>query len=285
MAVFGFEECQHKTDAKIRLYRQQNLLITVKIAVTPAENDLVNCHGSFIQEAWFLSNTPKTVNIEGLGVVLRCITPQEKKAFEEGFSTPSIRRAPSLLSHLDHIAVNIESSWLDRISKNLTNNFDFVQLDPQYIQGAKTSFTCSAFQLRGEDTFLVLNTSNDPDSQIQSFIDRHRGPGVQHLAFHTKNLERVIPIFKKQDIPFIDIPNTYYKDLQATGVSEKECHALKEASLLFEKNSFHDGHLKQTFTKDLIGPIFFEFISRENLNGFGEKNITALFKAVESATM
>lgn len=282
MSIFGFEECLHKTDSTIRLYRQHNLLISVKGAVTPFEKELVTRHGSFIQEAWFLSTVSKIVAIDGLGVTLRCITSQEKKAFEEDFLSPNVRRTPSLLSHLDHIAVNIESSSLDRISKDLLINFDFFPIESKYIQGLKTSFTCSSFQFRGEDTFLVLNTSDDPASQIQSFINRHQGPGVQHLAFHTNSLQRVIPIFKKQGVPFIDIPDAYYRELKATGIPEKEYLALQKASLLLEKSSFRDGHLKQTFTKDLIGPIFFEFISRENINGFGEKNITALFKAVES---
>lgn len=285
LTTFGFEECFHKTDASIRLYRQQKLSITVKIAETLSEQDLVACHGTFIQEAWLHSKTSKHLNIDDLGVILRCVTSEEMNTLDECFSSPKIRRAPSLLSHLDHIAINIEASSLETISKKLMNKFDFTPLNPQHIQGSKTSFTCSAFQFKNEDVFIVLNTSHDPKSQIQTFIDRHKGPGVQHLAFHTKTLERCIPIFKKQGIPFIDVPEAYYDELEKTGVSKMDCYDLQEASLLLEESPLYDGHLKQTFTKDLVGPIFFEFISRDNLNGFGEKNITALFKAVESSEL
>jgi 4-hydroxyphenylpyruvate dioxygenase len=42
-----------------------------------------------------------------------------------------------------------------------------------------------------------------------------------------------------------------------------------------------EGYLLQLFTKNLIGPIFFEFIQRKNHFGFGEGNFQALFEAIE----
>jgi 4-hydroxyphenylpyruvate dioxygenase len=43
----------------------------------------------------------------------------------------------------------------------------------------------------------------------------------------------------------------------------------------------NEGYLLQIFTKNLIGPIFFELISRRNHTGFGEGNFQALFDAIE----
>ena len=53
-----------------------------------------------------------------------------------------------------------------------------------------------------------------------------------------------------------------------------------------EKNAIladgdHDGYLLQIFTKNMIGPIFFEIIQRENHQGFGDGNFQALFDAIE----
>jgi 4-hydroxyphenylpyruvate dioxygenase len=42
-----------------------------------------------------------------------------------------------------------------------------------------------------------------------------------------------------------------------------------------------NGYLLQIFTKNLIGPIFFEIIQRKNNHGFGEGNFKALFEAIE----
>ena len=42
-----------------------------------------------------------------------------------------------------------------------------------------------------------------------------------------------------------------------------------------------DGYLLQIFTRNVIGPIFFEIIQRNNHAGFGEGNFGALFRSVE----
>ena len=40
-------------------------------------------------------------------------------------------------------------------------------------------------------------------------------------------------------------------------------------------------YLLQIFTKNVIGPIFFEVIERQGHEGFGEGNFQALFDAME----
>ena len=42
-----------------------------------------------------------------------------------------------------------------------------------------------------------------------------------------------------------------------------------------------DGVLLQIFTRNMIGPIFFEIIQRKGNQGFGEGNFKALFESIE----
>ena len=54
-----------------------------------------------------------------------------------------------------------------------------------------------------------------------------------------------------------------------------------------EKNAIlvdgdHDGYLLQIFSKNVIGPIFYEVIQRKGHDGFGEGNFQALFDAIEA---
>ncbi len=42
-----------------------------------------------------------------------------------------------------------------------------------------------------------------------------------------------------------------------------------------------EGLLLQIFTKNVIGPIFFEIIQRKGNEGFGEGNFRALFESIE----
>jgi len=45
--------------------------------------------------------------------------------------------------------------------------------------------------------------------------------------------------------------------------------------------SLSNGILLQIFTKNAIGPIFFEIIQRKGNDGFGEGNFQALFESIE----
>jgi 4-hydroxyphenylpyruvate dioxygenase len=45
------------------------------------------------------------------------------------------------------------------------------------------------------------------------------------------------------------------------------------------------GLLLQIFTKNVIGPIFFEIIQRKGNEGFGEGNFQALFESIERDQM
>jgi 4-hydroxyphenylpyruvate dioxygenase len=42
-----------------------------------------------------------------------------------------------------------------------------------------------------------------------------------------------------------------------------------------------EGVLLQIFTRNVIGPIFFEIIQRKGNEGFGEGNFRALFESIE----
>ena len=55
---------------------------------------------------------------------------------------------------------------------------------------------------------------------------------------------------------------------------------LQRRSILID-GSVASGILLQIFTKNAIGPIFFEIIQRKGNDGFGEGNFQALFESIE----
>ena len=55
---------------------------------------------------------------------------------------------------------------------------------------------------------------------------------------------------------------------------------MRERGILVD-GSAKDGILLQSFTKNVIGPIFFEIIQRKGNEGFGEGNFRALFESIE----
>jgi 4-hydroxyphenylpyruvate dioxygenase len=55
---------------------------------------------------------------------------------------------------------------------------------------------------------------------------------------------------------------------------------MQERRILID-GSVEDGILLQIFTRNVIGPIFFEIIQRKGNEGFGEGNFQALFESIE----
>ncbi|HLU05522.1 MAG TPA: 4-hydroxyphenylpyruvate dioxygenase, partial [Woeseiaceae bacterium] len=79
-------------------------------------------------------------------------------------------------------------------------------------------------------------------------------------------------------------PDTYYEMLgeRLPGHGEP-LDALHERGILVDGStaSGEPRLLMQIFSQLMIGPVFFEFIQRKGDDGFGEGNITALFRSME----
>ena len=102
---------------------------------------------------------------------------------------------------------------------------------------------------------------------------------MQHVAFLTDDLLASLDGLAGA-VPTLDIDPDYYRSAFARvpGVREDR-DALRSHSVLVDGDK--DGYLLQIFTKNLIGPIFFEFIQRRNHLSFGEGNFSALFRSIE----
>ena len=81
-------------------------------------------------------------------------------------------------------------------------------------------------------------------------------------------------------IQTLSIDDEYYLDIldKVPGVTEN-LEELKKHQILVDGDE--QGYLLQLFTKNVIGPIFFEILQRKNHNSFGEGNFNALFRSIE----
>ena len=82
---------------------------------------------------------------------------------------------------------------------------------------------------------------------------------------------------------FQETPASYFDllDDRVKGHGE-DTAALKERDILLDGAPTEgQGILLQIFTKNVIGPIFFELIQRKGNEGFGEGNFQALFDSIE----
>ena len=123
-------------------------------------------------------------------------------------------------------------------------------------------------------------------SQIEEFVEFYGGPGVQHIAFLTKDIITTVTNLKKRGVQFIDVPNTYYEDirkrLKSSALELNEDLAMIEKLHILIDFDEH-GYLLQLFTKPLMDrpTVFLEMIQRNNFTGFGAGNFKSLFEAIE----
>ncbi len=85
------------------------------------------------------------------------------------------------------------------------------------------------------------------------------------------------------EVEFQDTPDTYFDllDERVKGHGEDTKELAKRRILLDGAPTEGEGILLQIFTKNVIGPIFFEIIQRKGNEGFGEGNFQALFDSIE----
>ncbi|MEM8715454.1 MAG: 4-hydroxyphenylpyruvate dioxygenase, partial [Cyanobacteria bacterium P01_G01_bin.4] len=84
-------------------------------------------------------------------------------------------------------------------------------------------------------------------------------------------------------ISFQDTPDTYYEMVdERIPHHGEDVSQLRESRILIDSEpEYGEGTLLQIFTKESIGPIFFEYIQRKGNRGFGNGNFQALFESIE----
>lgn len=123
-------------------------------------------------------------------------------------------------------------------------------------------------------------------SQIEEYIISSGGPGIQHIAFSTKDIIDCVINLKRRGVQFLSIPSAYYETMRERLKSEdmkleEDIERLEKLSILIDFDE--GGYLLQIFTKPMLDrpTIFFEIIQRNNFDGFGAGNFKALFQAIE----
>jgi 4-hydroxyphenylpyruvate dioxygenase-like putative hemolysin len=200
-------------------------------------------------------------------------------------STRSFKRFPSArgIEKFDHNTINIEMGQLnqtvcDYLSKFVLERGQFFDIKTK-LTGLKSWVTRSP----NLGVQIPFNEASDPKSQIQEYIEIHKGPGVQHIALLTKNIiETMTEVAKDSatNFEFLSVPDTYYELAQKRVKIRENIKDLEKLRILVDQDKV-GGYLLQIFTQNLFGGFFFELIQREGNIGFGEGNFQALFESIE----
>jgi len=185
---------------------------------------------------------------------------------------------------IDHLTNNVFKGTMQEWANFYKSVFEFEEVRYFDIRGQKTGLTSYALRAPEGQFCIPINEADEAKSQINEYLEEYKGPGIQHLAFLTKDLIRSIQLLQDTSIKTLDIASDYYRSVFERVPQVKEDRSqIERLNILVDGDD--GGYLLQIFTKNLVGPIFLELIQRENHLSFGEGNFQALFDSIERDQM
>ena len=189
------------------------------------------------------------------------------------------------LTEIDHLTHNVFRGRMKEWSEFYERFFNFREVRYFDIEGKLTGLKSKAMTSPCGKIRIPINESSDDKSQIAEYLDLYHGEGIQHVALGTTDIYGSVEGMKRTGVAFQDTIDTYFdlidKRLPQHGENVAELRRLRilidGATHLGADNEL----LLQIFTKEVIGPIFFELIQRKGNEGFGEGNFKALFESIE----
>lgn len=188
------------------------------------------------------------------------------------------------LAAVDHFAVCLEAGQLLPAVDYYRTALGFREIFAErVVVGAQAMESRVVQSASGAVTLTLIepDVSREP-GQIDAFLKKHDGSGVQHIAFTARNIVESVGSMAEAGVEFLSTPATYYGllaerlDCARHGVDE-----LRALNILVDED--HDGQLFQIFTRSTHprGTLFMEVIERQGARTFGSGNIKALYEAVE----
>jgi len=190
------------------------------------------------------------------------------------------------LKIIDHLTHNVYRGRMTYWANFYQRIFNFKEIRYFDIKGEYTGLTSKAMTAPDGKIRIPLNEeASKTTGQIEEFLMKFNGEGIQHIALLSDNLLRSVDSLRNAGVPLMTAPPaTYYRMLNERLPGHGE-----QASELQSRGILLDGAtdggkprlLLQIFSGTLLGPVFFEFIQRKGDEGFGEGNFKALFESLE----
>jgi 4-hydroxyphenylpyruvate dioxygenase len=185
------------------------------------------------------------------------------------------------LTRIDHLTHNVRRGNMDLWAGFYEKLFNFKEIRYFSIEGKETGLFSRALTSPCGKIRIPINESQDDKSQIEEYLNEYKGEGIQHIALGTDDIYGTVDALRRRGVEFQDTPATYYEGVDARVAGHRESlDELQRRGVLID-GSAAGGILLQIFTKNAIGPIFFEIIQRKGNEGFGEGNFQALFESIE----
>lgn len=188
---------------------------------------------------------------------------------------------------IDHLTHNVYRGRMAFWGAFYERIFNFREIRYFDIQGEYTGLTSRAMTAPDGLIRIPLNEESGKggSGQIEEYLMKFSGEGIQHIALLTDNLIDSVDALQLAGIPLMTAPNDVYYEMLAERLpGHGEPVAELQARGILLDGSTQGGQprlLLQIFSETLLGPVFFEFIQRKADEGFGEGNFKALFESLE----
>ncbi|WP_194905610.1 4-hydroxyphenylpyruvate dioxygenase [Catenulispora rubra] len=229
--------------------------------------------------------------VSGFGDVVHTLLPTDPlvnglPASRGWSSAPGVAAtaATGRVTGLDHIAVCLEGGTLEKYADFYRDAFGFSRYSSEYVAVGAQAMDSIVVRSDSGSAILTL-VAPDPGKepgQLDNFLERNGGEGVQHLAFRTGEIIAAVHECRERGVVFLDTPDSYYDMLgERLGGPHAQVEELRETKVLADHDEW--GDLLQVFTRSPYprNTLFFELIQRNGSRGFGSANIRALYEAVE----
>ena len=185
------------------------------------------------------------------------------------------------LTYIDHLTHNVHRGRMDEWAGFYERLFNFREVRYFDIEGQVTGVKSKAMTSPcGKIRIPINEEGNEKAGQIQEYLDKYQGEGIQHIAMGSKDLMSTVDMMRSKGVKLLSTIDTYYEliDKRIPGHGESVAELQKRGVLVDGKKG---ALLLQIFSENQLGPIFFEFIQRKGDDGFGEGNFKALFESME----
>ena len=176
------------------------------------------------------------------------------------------------LTYIDHLTHNVYRGRMQEWSSFYERLFNFREVKYFDIEGQVTGVKSKAMTSPcGKIRIPINEEGKEKPGQIQEYLDRYHGEGIQHIAMGSNDLYATVDGLRRSQVGLLDTLDTYYElvDKRIPGHGEN-LSELKNRKILIDGKK--DALLLQIFSENQLGPIFFEFIQRKGDEGFGNGN-------------
>lgn len=308
--AFGFSRTMRHKEKKVDLYRQNQIVFLLNYEATSFGSDFYKEHGPCVSSmGWRVDNAKDALTI----AAKRGATPSNKVDYNfkneaipailgigdsniyfiDAYESSDLYENMGFIAHeepvvvkdlgfilIDHLTNNVANGTMEQWANFYKNIFGFYEVRYFDIKGAKTGLVSYALRSPDGSFCIPINEAKDAKSQINEYLEEYKGPGVQHIALLTNDIIDSVSKLQSSNVQTLNIDDDYYDEVfdRVPNVTEDQ-EKLKDLQILIDGDE--EGYLLQIFTKNIIGPIFFEIIQRKNHLSFGEGNFGALFRSIE----